>query len=235
MSVRRILLINMVALLVLLGVIYEGYNYYYQSTNYVSTADALVQGDEVPVQAEFAGNLTSWNAESGDTVTAGETLGKVDTDVEMQQIGLLAKDPKVKQSVVDSAQIQSPLNGTLLRSTVSAGQMVAPGQPLGYVVDLSKLYVVANVNETDLRHIEVGRSVDIFIDAFPNQTFKGTVESIGLAANSMFSLIPAADAASGTYTKVTQTVPVKVALSGYSGVNLGPGMSATVHIHRNND
>lgn len=233
MSVRRIILMNIVALLVILGVIYAGYNYYYQKTNFVSTTDALVQGDEVPINVQFPGKLMTWSVKSGDAVTAGETLGKEDTGIEMQQIGPLGKDPHVMQSVEQAGQIQSPQGGTLLRSTVTPGQIVAPGQPLGSVVDLSKLYVLANINETDIRNLEVGQSVDISIDAFPNQSFKGSVESIGLAANSMFALVPASDATSGTYTKVTQTIPVKISLSEYSGVNLVPGMSTTVHIHRN--
>lgn len=235
MSVRRIILLNIVALLVILGVIYEGYNYYYQSTNFVTTTDAVVQGDEVPLNPQFPGSLTDWSSKSGDTVTAGQSLGKVDTGMELQQLGLSAKDPKVVASVQEASEIQSPISGTLLRSNVLDGQMVAPGQALGYVVDLSKLYVIANVDETAIRHISIGQSVDISIDAFPSQTFKGTVEAIGLAANSMFAVAPASDAASGTYTKVVQTIPVKISLAGYSGVDLVPGISATVHIHRTND
>lgn len=235
MSVRRIIFINILALLVILAAIYAGYNYYYQTTNFVSTTDATIQGEEIPVNVEFPGTLSDWSVKSGDPVTAGETLGKIGTAAALQQAGVLAKNPAVVQSIDQAAEIQSPITGTILRTTAADGQLAAPGQPLAYVVDLSKLYVTANVDETALRHIDVGQTVDISIDAFPDQSFKGTVESIGLAANSVFALIPPSDEASGTYTKVTQTIPVKISLAGYSGINLMPGMNATVHIHRTSE
>lgn len=232
MNIRRIVLLNIIALIVLLGVVYGGYNWYYQNTHYVSTNNAFVQGDEYPLNAEFAGNLTDWSVKNGDTVSAGQVLGHEDTAIELGQLGAAAKDPKVANSVSDAASITSPIDGTILNSTMTSGQMAVPGTPLGYVVDENKLYIVANIQETDLRNVDVGDTVDISIDAFPNTSFKGTVTSIGLGTNSLFSLLPSSDAASGTYTKVAQTIPVKIAISGYAGNRLVPGMSATVHIHR---
>jgi multidrug resistance efflux pump len=181
---------------------------------------------------EIPGTLSDWNVSSGTTVTAGEVLGHVSTSAELQQLGQAASNPQVVKSVSNAAKIESPISGTVVNTTATAGQLVAPGQSLGEVVDLSKLYVVANLNETTLRNIDVGDTVDVYIDAYPDLSLKGTVESIGLAANSFFSLIPPSDSASGTYTKVTQTVPVKISLSGYGGENLLPGMSVSVRIHR---
>ncbi|MCL6515660.1 efflux RND transporter periplasmic adaptor subunit [Alicyclobacillus sp.] len=234
MGLRRIILLNVVALLVILGLIYGGYTYYYNRENFVTTNNAFVEGPEYPVNVQFAGDLTAWNVKEGDTVQAGQALGKVDPRIELGQLGQAAKDPNVAAAVNRAAEIDSPTGGTITRVNATVGQMAAPGQPLAYVVDLNHLYVTANINETDVRNVDVGDAVDIHIDAYPDQTFKGTVTSIGRATNSLFSLLPAAGTASGTYTKVTQTVPVRIDLSGYGGVHLVPGMSATVQIHRSN-
>lgn len=235
MSVRRIVMLNIVALLVLLGVAWGGWNWYYQRTHFVTTNDATVQGNQYPLHVEFPGKLTNWTVSNGDTVSAGQTIGKEDTSIELQQLGSAAKNKTVAQSVSDAANITSPINGSIIQANAKQGQTVAPGQPLGYVVNLKKLFIVANIKETELQHVAVGDSVDISIDAFPNTSFKGTVTSIGLATNSTFSLLPSSSGTSGTYTKVTQTVPVEISMSGYGGDALVPGMSATVHIHRQNN
>ena len=232
MNVRRIVLFNVIGFIVVLGILYAGYTYYYRGTHYVVTSNAYVEGTVVPISTEIAGKLTNWSIQNGSTVSAGQKVGQQDTGLELEQLGALGKDPKVAQSVLDAANITSPISGTVTQSSGSAGQLAGPGQSLASVVDLNKLYVIANVNETALEHVNVGATVDISLDAFPNLSLKCTVESIGLAANSLFALIPPADEASGSYTKVTQTIPVEISLTGYSGDNLVPGMSATVQIHR---
>lgn len=232
MNVRRIVLLNVLALLVVLAAVYGGYSYYYQQSHYVTTDNAYIEGQVVPLNAEFAGKLTSWNVSQGDRISSGQVVGQVSTSLEKQQLGAAASAPGVAQAISNAAQIVSPTGGTLVQSNVDAGQLVSPGQPLGEVVNLSNLYISANINETDLRNVDVGDSVDVSVDSYPSLSLKGTVQSIGLTTNSFFALIPSANNASGPYTRVTQTVPVHIAITGYAGTDLLPGMSVTVHIHR---
>lgn len=232
MNVRRLVLVNIFALLVVLAAIYYGYSYYYASTHYVKTDNAFVEGQVVPISTQFAGKLQNWNETAGATVTAGQTLGTVDTSLLTQQLGAAANAPGVGAAIHAAAQLVTPISGTVVTSNALPGQTVVPGQTIAQIVDLNNLYIVANINETELRHVDVGDSVDITLDAFPDVSLKGTVASIGLAANSTFSMIPPSNNASGTYTKVVQTIPVKITLNGYSGNNLAPGMSASVQIHR---
>lgn len=232
MNVRRIVLLNVVAFIVVLAAVYGGYSYYYQQSHYVTTNNAFIEGQVVPLNAEFAGKLSSWNVMAGDQVAAGQVVGQLDTSLEKQQLGVTASAPGVAQAVSNAAQIMSPTNGTVVQSNVSAGQLVSPGQPLGEVVNLSNLHVTANINETELRNINVGDTVDISVDSYPSLSLKGTVQSIGMTTNSFFALIPSTNNASGTYTRVTQTVPVRISMSGYAGTALRPGMSVTVRIHR---
>ena len=69
------------------------------------------------------------------------------------------------------------------------------------------------------------------IDAFPGKTFTGTVKQLGLATASTFSLASALGGsnASGNFTKVSQTVPVKIDFD-TAGQPVIPGMSVEAKI-----
>jgi len=100
---------------------------------------------------------------------------------------------------------------------------------------LNDVWVTANFEETKLASIHPGDSVEISVDAFPDRKIAGTVELIGAAAASQFSLIPPNNA-SGNFTKVTQRVPVRIALANRDLGDPGgrsvllPGMSVEVKI-----
>ena len=72
-------------------------------------------------------------------------------------------------------------------------------------------YVIANYKETQISNIRFGQPVDIVIDAFPGEVFKGRVESVSPATGATFSLLPR-DTTSGNFTKVVQRVPVRISL-----------------------
>jgi multidrug resistance efflux pump len=107
------------------------------------------------------------------------------------------------------------------------GDMVSPGQPVLSVVDLGKLWVTANVDEAEIKRISVGQPADVHVDAL-GKTLNGTVMAITPASAATFSLLPQNNT-SGNYTKVTQRVPVKIAVD-YAGSILFPGTSAEVTI-----
>jgi RND family efflux transporter MFP subunit len=71
--------------------------------------------------------------------------------------------------------IVSPVNGFVARRVVDPGAFVSPNQPIADVVDISRVRMVANVVEKDLRRVEVGESARVEVDAFPGETFKGRI------------------------------------------------------------
>ncbi len=233
-NVRRAVLINVILGIVVVALAYFGYSYYYGSTHYVTTDNATIDAKVVPIQPEYAGQLASWKYGNGTAVKSGEVLGRVSTGAELAQLGVAAKVKSVMDSVKNAALLTSPISGTLANVNAVVGETTAPSQPLAEVVETGNPYVLANVNESDIRNVQVGQTVDVYVDSYPNLSLQGTVDSIGLAANSFFALIPPNDVASGTYTKVTQTIPVVIRLSGTAGDNLIPGTNVTVRIHRTN-
>lgn len=71
------------------------------------------------------------------------------------------------------------------------------------IVDENSLWITANFKETQIENMKVGQDVNIIVDAYPKQKFKGKIESVQAATGSKFSLLPA-DNATGNFVKVVQ-------------------------------
>lgn len=127
--------------------------------------------------------------------------------------------------------VKAPIAGTVSKLAVRAGQTAAPGQTVVAVVP-DETYVIANFKETEVGAIKPGQPVEIELDAFPDRTFHGVVDSLSAATGARFSLLPP-DNATGNYVKVVQRVPVKIVWKDEPGVALRPGMSADVTVHVN--
>ena len=96
-------------------------------------------------------------------------------------------------------------------------------------VDKTK-WVQANYRETQLTNVKVGDSAEIFIDAYPGQKIRGKVIEIAPASGSQFALLPP-DNATGNFTKVTQRIPVKIAVDDTNlATRLRPGLSVTATV-----
>ena len=135
-----------------------------------------------------------------------------------------------EQQALDAADrtIESPIDGVVSETFVDRGEFVSPGQRLMLVHNPDKVWIEANIKETDIRHLSPGMPVTVSIDAFPDRAFTGTVARIGQAATSEFALLPNPNP-SGNFTKVTQRLPVRIAIAETHGV-LRPGMMAVVDI-----
>jgi membrane fusion protein, multidrug efflux system len=123
-------------------------------------------------------------------------------------------------------KITAPINGTVGVRTVRVGQYVQAGTQLMVVVPLQAVYVTANFKETQLTNVKAGQPVSISVDAFPDTTVHGVVNSIAPASGEEFALLPP-DNATGNFTKIVQRVPVKIAIDPHDPLlgQLRPGMS----------
>jgi membrane fusion protein (multidrug efflux system) len=122
--------------------------------------------------------------------------------------------------------VTAPIGGRVTRRTVEVGQVVQPGQPLLAVVDVDRVWVVANYKETQLTHVRPGQRATISVDTHPGLVLRARVDSIQSGTGSRFSLLPPENA-SGNFVKVVQRIPVKLVLEpGQNGhALLVPGMS----------
>lgn len=203
----------------------------YQNRNFVSTDDARVAADVATVSPQIVGNLISWNTSEGSTVQAGQVLGRQDLGDALRSGALSPQNLEAVGGVMaEKALLRAPITGEIIKSNAVVGETAAPGMVLAIVGDTNHLYVSANIKESSILRIKVGQYVDVHIDALPGKTFQGTVQNIGNATASTFSLLPSQND-SGNYTKVTQVIPVKIAIATGTDTGLMIGMNASVRIH----
>ena len=119
--------------------------------------------------------------------------------------------------------IVAPVAGRATNITVAKGTYAQPGQVLMMFVP-KDVWVKANFKETQLDLMRPGQPVDIAVDAYPEKTFHGRVDSVQAGSGTAFSLLPAENA-TGNFVKVVQRVPVKIVFDQPPDAYLGPGMS----------
>jgi len=129
--------------------------------------------------------------------------------------------------------LKSPIDGYLAQKLVSDGELIVPGEPVCAVIDLDDTWVTARIDEDNIAEIAVGQPVKMKIDSYPGETFYGEVTDIGVAASSVFSIIPQ-DNASGNFIKITQTIPIKISIDP-RGFVLRPGSNVVVIIYTNKE
>ncbi|MFT5180553.1 MAG: membrane fusion protein (multidrug efflux system) [Alphaproteobacteria bacterium] len=133
-----------------------------------------------------------------------------------------------KQIDIDDMRVLSPVDAIIDKTFVSSGEMAQAGQRLLLLHDPDRVWIEANVRETKVRNLRLGQAVAIRVDAYPNHKFVGTLERIGDVTTSQFALLPAPNP-SGNFTKVTQRVPIRIAVDQTEGL-LRPGMMVELDI-----
>ena len=74
--------------------------------------------------------------------------------------------------------VTSPVNGFIARRAADPGAFVSQNAPVVDVVDISRVRLVVNVVEKDLRLVSVGDTTEVEVDAFPGETFTGRVARV---------------------------------------------------------
>jgi len=142
---------------------------------------------------------------------------------------------KVLNSQLRNTKLYAPADGLIAKRWLLTGDVVQPSQAI-YTITISKnLWVVAYPEETNISEIHNGQEVKLTIDAFPDVKFSGKVFLVGASTASVFSLIPANNAA-GNFTKVTQRIPIRISIDkadnnkDISSFNILSGMSVVIKI-----
>ena len=154
------------------------------------------------------------------------------TQVQTAEAGVKAATAQLEQARLNLSytEIRAPEGGRIAHKSVAAGDYVQVGQDLMALVP-DDVWITANFKETDLAQLRIGDPVDIKVDAYPSQTFRGRVDSFQAGSGAAFALLPPENA-TGNYVKVVQRVPVKIVFDHLPGEHwvLGPGMSVVPHV-----
>lgn len=77
----------------------------------------------------------------------------------------------------------APSTGYISRSMVTAGQNIAPGQPVAMLVDIRQVKVKISVPETDIAHIHTGQPLRFTVSSMPGRIFTARITEKGVAAD----------------------------------------------------
>jgi membrane fusion protein (multidrug efflux system) len=126
--------------------------------------------------------------------------------------------------------IRSPVTGVVAKKDKQAGEHIEPGQPIYMIVDTTKFWIEAKIEETKIRFVRPGSPAVIYIDSYPGVELSGTVFEVGEATVSAFALFSPAKL-TGVFIKSVQRIPVKIRVDNSNGL-LKVGMLATVWIKK---
>jgi membrane fusion protein (multidrug efflux system) len=114
------------------------------------------------------------------------------------------------QRNLTNTELLAPINGVATQvDNIQLGRFVAAGTPVFSVVDLDNPWVDANPKESDFTYVAVGQTVDLYVDSFPDHTFKGTVGSLSPGTGATFAILPPQNA-TGNFVKIVQRIPVRI-------------------------
>jgi len=141
-------------------------------------------------------------------------------NVTQAEAGVRQKDAAVTvaQTNLNYTVIRSPIDGTVVARNVDVGQTVAASlqAPTIFTIaqDLSKMWVYAKTDESDVGNIKLGKPVTFKVDAFPKDTFQGVVSQVRMNPTTILSVV--------TYDTIIEFVN--------PDLKLFPGMTAYVTI-----
>lgn len=128
-------------------------------------------------------------------------------------------------------EVRAPIAGRIAEADrLHPGQLMIQGLPVMTIVADASAYVEANFKETQLARMKVGQPAKVEFDAYPDLEIKGHVAAIGAGTGSEFSVLPAQNA-TGNWVKVTQRVPVRIAIDSKSPRRLIAGLSSHVTVY----
>jgi HlyD family secretion protein len=153
-----------------------------------------------------------------DTAQGSYDVALADLAAAKAQVAQIEAVLRSSRTNLEYTRIYSPINGIVINRAIDPGQTVAASfqAPTLFVIaqDLRKMRVFADIDEADVGRVREGMSADVAVDAFPGESFKGTVSQVRFS--------PFAQTGVDTYAAIIEVEN--------PDIKLRPGMTATVTI-----
>ena len=142
------------------------------------------------IQPQQQLDLAKANFDSAKATVNGAAANVTQAEAQVSQ-----KDAAVTvaQTNLNYTVIRSPIDGTVVARNVDVGQTVAASlqAPTIFTIaqDLTKMWVYAKTDESDVGNIKLGKPVTFKVDAFPKDTFHGAVSQVRMNATTVQSVV----------------------------------------------
>jgi len=138
---------------------------------------------------EINASISSLNTISQNIASQQSTVAQAQANLALKQAGSTPSSIAAQQAQVEQAQagvasaeanlqnsqIIAPISGTVTQQDAKVGQLASPGTPLVSIIGMNGFEVDAGASETDVGKLKVGDPVSMTLDAFPGETFNGSV------------------------------------------------------------
>lgn len=158
----------------------------------ISLSATQLAADKASVSTGFTevnAAISSLNTIAQNIASQKAAVAQAQAQLALKQAGSTPEAIAAQQAVVEQAQagvasananlqgseIIAPISGTIIQQDAKIGQQASPGTPLVSVIGNGGFEVDAGVSETDVGKLAVGNTVSMTLDAFPNETFAGSV------------------------------------------------------------
>ena len=159
--------------------------------------------------------LAAADLQSAETASRSAAASVVGADAKTTQAraAVLTAEVNLAKTIV-----RSPIDGVVIARNVDAGQTVSASMsaPTLFIIaaDLAKMQLNASIDESDLGNVQAGQPVTFRVDAYPSDTFRGTVSQVRLNPTTVQNVV--------TYAAIID--------AGNPGLKLKPGMTANLTI-----
>jgi len=171
----------------------------------IDLSGSVVSDNQKMMTSRYMGYVRNMAVSEGDIVKKGQLLYEIDSkeiEAAERQVDLAAKNLKdmvtIAQEQVNQAlakkeevlnqynylKITAPNDGVIVAKRINEGEMAIPGMPAVVLTDLSRLKIVAEISETQLPYIHLGKEVEIEIPSLALKTM-GKISSIIPNSNPM--------------------------------------------------
>ncbi|MDR2421153.1 MAG: efflux RND transporter periplasmic adaptor subunit [Oscillospiraceae bacterium] len=143
--------------------------------------------NEKTVTAELSGDVAAIAVREGEyvekdrpliTLTSSSLNDSIDNAYRQLRDAEIAMENQTDQ--LDNYTIKSPIKGTVISKDYKQGDTLSAGKVLCTIYDLSYLQMTMNIDELDIKKIEVGQDVAITADAVEGRAFSGVVTKISI-------------------------------------------------------
>ncbi|XOY29838.1 HlyD family secretion protein [Proteus cibi] len=194
---------------------------------------AITQQNYLDAQSDLQRLMKLQNASKHEWEQAQQSLVllKAQEHIRLTEKNIAQTHYQQTETELTYTTIKAPFDAQLNKIKVNIGSLVTSGTEIVTLTPLDRIYIIANLKETQIKRVLPDQLVTIKIDAFPHEIFTGKVRYIGAQSSGESALIPA-DNGSGNFTKVVQRIPVYITFDNNNKLltKLRAGMSVKVTI-----